>query len=217
MNSTSANRDSIAKRRQGLAREAARILAQTQSGDYQSAKQQALRNLGLPAKTPLPRNQEIESALFEHQQLFGSSHDRQHLIELRRSALVAMRELHIFKPRLTGAVLRGSANLNSSVQLHLFADTIEDVGFFLQDKGIPYRHIEQRFDTGGSKKKSIPGYGLVADGIAFDLLVFSGSDRHLRPQCPFDGGTMRRASAKEVQLLLNSECSQSQEAMDTKN
>ena len=205
MNSTSANRECSAKRRQGLAREAARILAQTQSGDYQSAKQKALRNLGLPAQTPLPRNQEIEAALFEHRQLFGGTEERQHLIELRRSALTAMRELQVFKPRLTGAVLRGSANINSTVQLHLFADTIEDVGFFLQDKGIPYRHIEQRFDTGGSRKHSIPGYGLVADGIAFDLLVFSGSDRHLRPQCPIEGGTMRRASANEVLLLLNSE------------
>jgi hypothetical protein len=205
MNSISANRETIAKRRQILAREAARILAQTQSGDYQSAKQKALRNLGLPAKTPLPRNQEIEAALFEHQQLFGDTQVRQHLIELRRSALVAMRELHLFKPRLTGPVLRGSANPNSTVQLHLFAETIEDVGFFLQDQSIPYRHIEQRFNTGSGKKHSIPGYGLVADGVAFDLLVFSGSDRHLRPQCPFEGGTMRRASANEVQLLLNSE------------
>ena len=211
MNSTFANRDSIAKRRQGLAREAARILAQTQSGDYQSAKQKALRNLGLPAKTPLPRNQEIEAALFEHQQLFGGTQARQQLIELRRSALAAMRELDIFKPRLTGSVLRGSANSNSTVQLHLFAETIEDVGFFLQDQRIPYRHIEQRFDIGSGKKHSIPGYGLVADGVAFDLLVFSGSDRHLRPQCPVESGTMRRASANEVQLLLNSDYSQTQE------
>ncbi len=123
--------------------------------------------------------------------------------ELRRSALNAMRELQAFQPRLTGGVLRGVVDPGSVVQLHLFTDCIEEVGYFLQDQGIPFRQIEQGFNFGDGKKHRIPGYGLVADGVPFELLVFSGSYRHRRPQCPIEGRAMRGATANEVQSFLS--------------
>lgn len=204
MSSVPSDRLGASKRRLGLAREAARIIALGQSPDYQSAKRKALKNLGLPSHTPLPRNQDIEVALLEHQRLFGDQRAGQHLAELRRGALVAMRELEAFKPRLTGAVLRGGAALDERVCLHLFAETVEEVAVYLMDRGIPFRHIEQRLELGAGKKHRIPGYGLVADGVAFELLVFSGAYRHRTPICPVAGRAMQRASADDVQSLLDS-------------
>jgi len=122
MSSTPSNRLGAAKHRQSLVREAARILAQGQSPDYQSAKRKALKNLGLPMHTSLPRNQDVEAALCEHQRLFGGAKAHEQLSRLRFSALNAMHELKTFKPRLTGPVLRGSADQGSVVCLHLFAE-----------------------------------------------------------------------------------------------
>ena len=204
MSSIPANRVAAAKHRQGLVRETARIIAEGQSVDYQSAKRKALKNLGLPLHTPLPRNRDIEVALFEHQRLFGGAEVPEILSRLRRSAMNAMRELKEFKPRLTGPVLRGSVDQGSGVSLHLFADTVEEVGFFLMDCGIPFRQIEQRFDFGSDGKLRIPGYGFVADGVDFELWVFSGSYRHRTPLCSFEGGAMHRASVAEVRALLES-------------
>ncbi len=202
MSSTPSNRPASAKRSQGLAREAARIIAQGQSSDYQSAKRKALKNLGLPAHTPMPRNQEIETALFEHRRLFGHRVDGEHLLTLRLSALNAMRDLEVFKPRLAGSVLRGSVDPGTVVSLHLFAETIEEVGFFLQDRGIPFRHIERCMTQGPGSKIRIPGFGLVAKEVAFELLGFSGNCRHRVPICPIEGKAMHRASVQELEALL---------------
>ena len=204
MSSTPSHRVVAAKHRQGLVRETARIIAAGQAPDYQSAKRKALKNLGLPRHTPLPRNQDIEAALLEHQRLFGGAEKPEFLSRLRRSALNAMAELKEFKPRLTGPVLRGSVVQGTGVSLHLFADSVEEVGFFLMDCGIPFRQIEQRFDFGSDGKQRIPGYGFVADGVDFELWVFSGSYRHRTPMSSLEGGAMRRASAAEVRALLES-------------
>ncbi len=202
MSSTPSNRVAAAKHRQGLVREAARIIAQGHASDYRSAKRKALKNLGLPLHTPLPRNQDIEAALCEHQRLFGGAPERERLSRLRRGAVKAMCELKAFKPRLTGPVLRGRADQGTGVCLHLFADTVEEVGFFLMDCGIPFRHIEAQLDFGSGARQRIPGFGLVVDGVDFELLVFSGSCRRRTPLCSFEGRAMRRATLNEVRALL---------------
>ncbi len=202
MSSLSSNRGISLKHRQGLAREAARIIAQGLTPDYQSAKQKARHNLAMPAQTPLPSNQEIEVALLEYQRLFAGKKTRCQLRELRSAALRAMQELANFKPRLTGAVLRGSVNSVTAVCLHLFAETIEEVGYFLLDCEIPYRHIQQSMDFGKGERHDIHGFAFLADGVPFELLVFSGTYRHRSPRCPIAAGPMHRAGLSEVQALL---------------
>jgi len=205
MSTLSQNRGTSLKHRQGLAREAARIIAQGLTLDYQSAKQKARHNLALPAQTPLPSNHEIEVALLDYQGLFAGAQTRCRLRELRSAALRAMQELAGFKPRLTGAVLRGSVDSASVVCLHLFAETIEEVGYFLLDCEIPYRHIQQSVNFGKGDRHDIPGFAFLADGVPFELLVFSGSYRHRSPRCPIESRAMQRASANEVQALLQTQ------------
>jgi len=200
MRSRDRSRDSQA--RQTLAREAARVMCEGGIRDFALAKRKALERLRLPARTPLPRNDEIEQALLEHQRLFGGAEQARGLHDLRAAAVAAMRELAGFNPRLVGPVLSGSADRNCVVCLHLFAEAAEEVGWRLMDLGIPYRDTEQRLrmSTGGIER--VPGFAFVAAGIRVELLVFSGRTRRHTPLCPVDGKAMRRAALAEVRDLL---------------
>ena len=71
----------------------------------------------------LPGNAEIEAAVAEHLQLFGGDSHADHLRLMRVAALSAMELLAAFTPRLVGPVLVGTADENSAVNLHVFADS----------------------------------------------------------------------------------------------
>ena len=133
-----------AQLRQQLAREAARVMIEGGIQDFALAKRKALERLRLPASSPLPRNTEIEDARHEYQRLFGGEDRARRVADLRAAAVEAMRELAPFRPRLTGPLLSDAADGHSVVCLHLFADSAEDVGWFLMERGIPHRNSEQR-------------------------------------------------------------------------
>lgn len=188
--------------RQSLAREAARVMIDGGIRDFALAKRKALERMHLPATTPLPRNQEIEQALLEHQRLFGGDEQARCLRALREAALAAMREFAAFAPRLVGPVLSGSADRNSAVCLHLFADAAEEVGWRLMELGIPHRNTEQRLRMSTGEIERVPGFAFLAADIPVELLVFSGRTRRHTPLSPVDGKAMRRAAPAEVQRLV---------------
>jgi hypothetical protein len=192
-----------AQKRQELAREAARVMLEGGIRDYALAKRKALERLHLPASTPLPGNQEIEQARLEHQRLFGGAAHDQMLRALRTAAVAAMREFAPFKPRLVGPVLTGTADGNSMVSLHLFADSAEEVGWHLLDRGIPHRDTEQRLRMSTGETERVPGYSFLAGDVPLELLVFSGRSRRHTPLSPVDGRAMRRAALHEVEDLLS--------------
>jgi hypothetical protein len=188
--------------RQSLAREAARVMLDGGIRDFALAKRKALERLHLPPATPLPRNQEIEQALLEHQRLFGGAEQAYRLREQREAAVAAMHEFAAFDPRLVGAVLSGSADRNCTVCLHLFADAAEEVEWRLLDLGIPHRNTEQRLRMSTGEFARVPGFGFLAADIPLELLVFSGRTRRHTPLSPVDGKAMRRAALAEVNRLL---------------
>lgn len=189
------------QRRGELAREAARLMVEGGIRDYALAKRKALERLHLPASTPMPRNQEIEDAVFEYQRLFGGPSQSQSLRGLRQTAAEAMREFNAFRPRLVGPVLSGSADENSVVCLHLFAESTEEVGWYLMDRGIPHRDTEQRLRMSSGSVERVPGFSFLAGEVPVELLVFSGRKRRQTPISPVDGRAMRRASLAEVEAL----------------
>lgn len=86
------------------------------------AKQKALRELNLPARTPLPPGELVEEALREHLALFQADSQPAELRQLRELALRWMERLAAFQPLLTGAVWRGTANRWSAIHLQLYSD-----------------------------------------------------------------------------------------------
>jgi len=200
MRSRAASRDAQARLK--LAAEAARVMLEGGIRDYGLAKRKAQERMRLPAGTPLPSNLEIEQALLEHQRLFGGRERDRALETLRAAAATAMRELAAYKPRLVGPVLAGTADRNSPVSLHLFAESSEEVGFTLMERGIPHRRTEHPLRMSTGQVERVPGYSFLAGEVQLELVVFSGRTRGHTPLSPVDGRAMRRAGLPEVESLL---------------
>ncbi len=188
--------------RQRLALEAARIMADEGVGDYAFAKRKAAERVGAPDTRNLPANREIQEALADYQRLFHGEDQAARVQYLRRQALEAMRFFERFRPRLVGSVLHGTAGPHSDVNLHLFADTPEEVAVFLLDHQIPYQNAERKLRYGRDEAIGHPVFRFVADDVAFDLTVFSPEGLREAPRSRIDGQPMDRAAAGAVKALL---------------
>ncbi len=190
--------------RRALAQEAARIMAEHGIRDFRVAKRKAAERLGVTdGSAVLPKNTEIETALAEYQRLFGGESHAETLHAQRLAALHAMRYLHEFEPRLVGAVLSGTATEHSEIQLHLFADYAESVTIKLVDEGIPHEVTEKRVKMNAERVLACPGVRFEIDDQAIEVTVFPTDGIRQSPVSPVDGKPMRRASAFEVEALLD--------------
>ena len=100
------------ERRQRLAHEAARLMAEGGIRDYHQAKLKAAERLGIHDDASLPRNREIEDALREYQRLFIGGAQWQAVQVRRDASLRAMEFFAPFSPSLVGPVLEGTADTN---------------------------------------------------------------------------------------------------------
>jgi len=189
-----------------LAQEAARILLESGSHDFALAKRKAAEHLGAQDTRMLPSNLEVEEALIEYQRLFRSDSQPQHLRKLREVALEAMQFFAEYSPRLVGPVLAGTADTNSSINLHLFADTPETISLFMLNNEIPFESHDKKFNLGNEVSDLFPCFRFLADEQKIELCVFPVSKRAPVPLSPVDGRPMQRATRVEVeQLLLDSQ------------
>ena len=189
-------------RRSAVAVEAARIIQEEGLKDFRSAKAKAAERLGLGRDAPLPDNGEIETALAERTRIFHSDTQPALLSGLRHAAFEVMRGLAVFHPRLVGDVLSGNATVHSTVDLHLFSDTVEAVGSTLEVLGIGHRIGARRHRLRHDAIEAFPGYRFSAHDCEFTSTVFPLRLRGHAPLSPVDGRPMRRASLHELSELL---------------
>lgn len=189
--------------RQHIAADAARIMAEEGVNDFHTAKRKAAARLGLPETKHLPGNDEVDSALQEYLRLFHGGRLTQSLRRLRGLAAEAMRFLSKFEPRLVGPVLSGTVTSASTIELHLTADTPEEIGFWLQDHGIPFTQTDRHLRFGGERHETFPAYSFTADGVPVELCVFGRREVRETPLSPVDGKPMKRANLRELENLLN--------------
>ncbi len=187
--------------RQRMVTEAARIMAEDGVRDYQMAKRKAAHRLNLPDDKNWPTNVEIEAALKDHLQLFHQGHSEE-LRALRETAVWAMDLLAPFEPRLVGEVLSGALPRFPEVQLHLAADSLEDVDLFLSAHEIPHDLEERRLRYGRERHDLIPVLRFVAGDTPFALYVLTARAMREAPLSPVDGQPMPRANRKEVTALI---------------
>ncbi|HFD80093.1 MAG TPA: hypothetical protein ENK05_06865 [Gammaproteobacteria bacterium] len=185
-----------------IAQEAARLMAEEGIHDFYAAKRKAAQHLGAPDTRNMPRNLEVQEALAEYQRLFRDRQQAHHLHELRLGALRAMRFLSGFNPQLVGSVLSGLAGRHADINLHLFADTPEELTLFLMEAHIPFRSGSRRLRTGRDSWQEYPCYEFRAGEHAVELLVFPREGRREAPRSPVDGRPMARAGIREVEALL---------------
>ena len=170
--------------------------------DFHHAKVKAAERLGILDAQALPRNNEIEDALREHQRIFHAESQPQLLQERREAAVEAMRFLERFDPRLVGAVLEGTADAHSAVCLHVFSDTAENVVLFLQERGVPITQQTRRLRTTRDEQEEYPVLLFAADGLPFDITVLPRDALKQAPLDRIDEKPMRRASLAAVEELV---------------
>ena len=188
--------------RQVLAQEAARIIVEQGVEDYRLAKIKAAERLGLTDRGSLPGNREIEQAVAEYRMLFQGEDHENLLTTLRRVALSAMDFLSAYSPRLVGPVLAGTAGEHSVVNLHLFADSAEQVAFELHRAGIEYRPFERRYKSRRGQSDCFSAFAFVHDDFDIEATVFPYDGIRQAPMSPVDGRPMRRADKSKVEALL---------------
>ncbi|UCE89193.1 MAG: hypothetical protein JSW10_13035, partial [Pseudomonadota bacterium] len=107
-----------------------------------------------------------------------------------------------FRPRLVGAVLRGTADEHSCVHLHVFTDSPEEIDGFLDERHIPFDHDTRRVRVGNDRAHEAPVYRFLAGEVPMELTVFSLAGERQAPFSPIDGRPMERATLARVRELL---------------
>lgn len=202
-----------------ISRQAARLIAEGLT-DYHAAKLKAARQLNCTDKNALPDNQEIEAALREHLNLFAAQSQPQALAALRQAALRAMRWLQIegqaaagtslgtefsFEPWITGAVLNGTANEYSEIELELVGIEPKTMEFILLNRGIEFDLQE----TNPKSKSYKPAD--AAKPIQYHLefedapVVITLYESHALRQALYPRGSIKheRAKLSDVQALFS--------------
>lgn len=169
--------------------------------DVAQARRKAAERLGVGDESLWPRACEIEDALREHQRLFRPEAQRAALDVRREAALAAMRHFSSFEPRVTGAVLDGTADAHSVVTLHLHADDPLAVHEALERDRIPFEARARRMRVAPRRDAECPLYTFTADGIPFELLVLP-RDALRQPPLDREGGAQARASASALEALM---------------
>ena len=188
--------------RQVVAQEAARIIVDHGVRDYRVAKQKAAERLGMSARGSLPGNAEVEAAVADHLQIFSGNSHEDLLRLMRTAALSAMELLAEYSPRLVGPVLAGTADENSAVNLHLFADSPEMIAMDIGDMGIQYRPYERRLKSRRGQVEMYAGFEFNHQNETIQATVFPIDGIRQAPISPIDGKPMKRINSNAVQELL---------------
>lgn len=170
--------------------------------DFALAKRKAADRLGVRAAgAVLPSNEQIHAQVRERQRLFDPD-SIERLAQQRRIAARVMHLLDAFRPRLVGAVLDGTATVNSAIELHVFSDAPEDVVAVLESNRLRPRDSQRRYRFGKDVLEQVPGFALHLEGEDLAIMVFPERGAAHAPLSPVDGRPMRRASRSAVLALL---------------
>ncbi|MCA1779563.1 MAG: hypothetical protein LC637_09315 [Xanthomonadaceae bacterium] len=188
--------------RQQVAAEAARILATEGLRNYRAAKQKAANRLGLPDRSGLPSNEEVEQELKRYQSLYGGDQHLDTVSDLRAAAIEAMRFFHTFRPKLVGPVLEGTADQHSRISLHLFCENPDEVLALLMRNKLPFEQERRkiRWHDGGFRDLDL--LVIEADGRCFELALMAGKRWKQPPPDPVDGRPQRRAGIGEIEQMI---------------
>ena len=186
--------------RQRIALEAARIMAEEGIDEPGLAKKKAAARMGVAEQRNLPRKEEIEAALVEHQRLFGAADQPRRVAHLRKLALEAMRFLADFSPLLVGGVWSGSAGRFSPIRLHLFPHAPEDVMLKLLNARIPFEEKSHSLPREAELPGEQPALHFYVDDTRVELLLFprAWKGRGL----PKKAGQAAGGSAKDLEKLM---------------
>lgn len=160
-----------------IAATAARMVVE-EGLEYGPAKRRAVRQMGLPGRSALPGNDEVEDAVREYIALFCADTQPAELAALRSLALTWMERLEEFRPHLGGAVWHGTATRLSDIYIQLFCDDPKSAEIALIDHNVDY---EPRTVTGfhGEPVEALSLSSVsreLGEAVGVHLLVYDHDD-----------------------------------------
>ena len=171
--------------------------------EYGPAKRRAVKQMGLPARSELPGNDELEDAVREYIALFCADTQPVELAALRTLALTWMERMAQFRPYLGGAVWHGTATRLSDIYIQLFCDDPKSAEIALIDHDVDY---EPRSVTGftGEQVEALSLSSFcqgLNEKVGVHLMVYDHDDLRgaLRPDAK---GRKPRGDMAGVQKLL---------------
>ncbi len=186
-----------------LAAIAARMVVE-EGLEYGAAKRRAVKQMGLPVRTALPDNEQMEAAVQDYIAIFCADTQPIELRALRLLALEWMQRLEPFRPHIGGAVWHGTATRRSDIYLQLFCDDSKSAEIGLIDRNVRY---EPRTVTGFHGEAvdalSVQAYSAeLAEHVGVHLLVYDFDD--LRGALRADGrGRRPRGDVAALRGLLH--------------
>ncbi|MEO7108302.1 MAG: hypothetical protein ABIZ09_18135 [Rhodoferax sp.] len=160
-----------------LAAVAARMVVE-EGLEYGAAKRRAVKQMGLPPRTALPDNAQLDLAVEEYISIFCADTQPGELRALRVLALEWMERVERFRPHIAGAVWHGMATRRSDIYLQLFCDDSKSAEIGLIDMKVRY---EPRTVTGFQGELvdalSVQAYSAeLAEYVGVHLLVYDFDD-----------------------------------------
>ena len=172
--------------------------------EYGPAKRRAIKQLGLPPRTRLPDNDEIEDAVWEYISVFCQDTQPAELMALRQLAVVWMERMAEFSPYLGGSVWHGVATRLSDIYIQLFCDDCKSAEISLIDHQVKY---VPRTVTGfhGESVEALSVHSFcpgLREEVGVHLLIYDRDD--VRGALRLDAkGRKPRGDVLAVKRLLN--------------
>jgi len=184
--------------RTSLAQAAARLIAEHGIADWSYAKRKAARELGLPDRASLPRDDEVEDALAEYHAIFGGDEHRAMIRERRREALEWLRRFADRGARLVGGVAAGWATEHSDIRIEVEEDDAKSIELELINARIEFRPLPGDEDGAGE-------YYIETRRGGVRLSVRTRGALRSRPRRERGGRAVLRLDATAGERLLESE------------
>jgi len=188
-----------------IACEAARLMYEDGVREYRDAKRKAAKPFGpekaLSLGSHLPSNAEIHEALAHLISTREEDQLPQRLLKLRLAALSYLELLADFSPYLVGSVLSGAVTSRSDIDIHLFADSVEEVERFLQGRGIGFETETVPIRKGGTITDYTHIY-LEETGVVIECSVYPAREKNNRTVSSITGRPMERAGSKRLRSII---------------
>lgn len=171
--------------------------------EYGPAKRRAIKQLGLPPRTVMPGNDDVEDAVRDYISVFCADTQPLELAALRQLALTWMQRMVEFRPYLAGAVWHGTATRLSDITIQLFCDDPKSAELALIEHNVAY---EPRTVTGftGARVEALSVHSVckpLGETIGIHFLVYDLDDLRgaLRPDAK---GRVQRGDSRAVEKLV---------------
>lgn len=188
-----------------IAAEAARLMYEDGVREYRDAKRKAAKPFGpekaLSLGSHLPSNAEIHEELAR---LIASKEEDvlpERLLKLRLTALSYLELFSDFSPYLVGSVLSGAVTSRSDIDIHLFADSVDEVEDLLLRHGKEFETETVPVRKGGVITDYTHVY-LQDGGTVIECSVYPVEQRRNRTTSSITGKPMERAGAAHLKKLI---------------